>query len=65
MIFFQKIIFILGITTLSISISGYGRLFDLNIKKNFFLDVFLGFIFISFLVTTIHFFLKINFFKII
>ena len=62
MIFFQILIFILGITTLSISISGYGRLFDLNIKKNFFLDIFLGFIFISFLVTTIHFFLKINFF---
>ena len=62
MIFFQILIFILGITFLSLSISGYGRIINLNIKKDFFLDIFLGFILISLIVTIIHFFFKINFF---
>ena len=62
MIFFQIIIFILGITFLSLSISGYGRLINLDIKKDFFLNIFLGFILISLIVTLIHFFFKINFF---
>ena len=56
MIFFQILIFILGITFLSLSISGYGRIINLNIKKDFFLDIFLGFILISLIVTIIHFF---------
>ena len=62
MIFFQILIFILGITFLSLSISGYGRLINLDIKKDFFLSIFLGFILISLIVTIIHFFFKINFF---
>ena len=62
MIFFQILIFILGITFLSLSISGYGRIINLNIKKDFFLDIFLGFILISLIVKIIHFFFKINFF---
>jgi len=62
MIFFQILIFILGITFLSLSISGYGRLINLDIKKDFFLNIFLGFILISLIVTLIHFFFKINFF---
>ena len=56
MIFFQILIFILGITFLSLSISGYGRLINLDIKKDFFLNIFLGFILISLIVTLIHFF---------
>ena len=60
MIFFQILIFVVSIVLLSISISGYGKIINLNLKKNFFLDIFLGFIFISFLITLIHFFFKIN-----
>ena len=60
MIFFQILIFIVSITFLALSISGYGRLVNLSIKKNFFLDIFLGLILISLVITIIHFFLKIN-----
>ena len=60
MIFFQILIFIVSIIFLALSTSGYGRLANLNIKKNFFLDIFLGLILISLIVTIIHFFFKIN-----
>ncbi len=60
MIFFQILLFFVSIIFLSLSISGYGSLINLNVKKNFFLEVFLGFIIISFLITTIHFFFKID-----
>ena len=60
MIFFQILIFIISIVFLLVSISGFGRLSNLSFKKNFFLDVFLGFVNISFIVTVIHFFFKIN-----
>ena len=60
MIFFQILIFIISIVFLLVSISGFGRLSNLSYNKNFFLDVFLGFINISFIVTLIHFFFKIN-----
>ena len=62
MIFFLILIFTAGIVLLSLSISGYGRLINLTIKKNFFLEIFLGFIIISLLVTIVHFFFKINLF---
>jgi len=60
MFFFQILIFIISILTISISISGYGSLVNLNIKKNFFLDVFLGLVLITFIITSIHFFFNIN-----
>ena len=60
MILFQLLIFVVSIVLLSLSISGYGRIANLDIKKNFFLDIFLGFILISLIVTVIHFFFKIN-----
>ena len=60
MIFVQILIFIVSIVLLSLSISGYGRITNLNIKKNFFLDIFLGLIIISLIVTFVHFFFKIN-----
>ena len=43
MIFFHILIFIVGSVLLSLSISGYGRLINLTIKKDFFLEIFLGF----------------------
>ena len=60
MIFAQILMFIVSIFLLSLSISGYGRIANLDIKKNFFLDIFLGLIVISLIVTFIHFFFKIN-----
>ena len=61
MILFQILIFFISIVFISLSISGYGRIIDLNIKRNFFLDIFLGLIIISFIITFLHFFLRINF----
>ena len=52
--------FIVSIILLSLSISGYGRIANLNIKKNFFLDIFLGLIVIALIITFVHFFFKIN-----
>ena len=60
MIFFQILIFTVSIIFLSLAVSGYGSLINLNIKKNFFLNNFLGLIIISFIITLIHFFFNIN-----
>ena len=60
MFFLQTLIFFLSVVFISISISGYGCLIKLDVKKNFLLNIFLGFIVISFIVTFIHFFFKIN-----
>ena len=60
MILFQILIFIISIILVSVSISGYGRIIKLNIQKNFFLDIFLGFVSITLIITIIHFFSKIN-----
>ena len=61
MIFTQILIFLVSIIFISLSISGYGRIINLNLKKNFFLDIFLGVIIISFVITFLHFFFKVNF----
>ena len=60
MFYFQILIFIVGITLVSMSISGFGKLINLSIKKNFFLNIFLGFILVTFTITIIHFFFEIN-----
>jgi len=62
MIFFNILLFFVSIVLLSVSISGYGKLIRLKVENNFFLEIFLGFVIISFLITVIHFFFKINFF---
>ena len=61
MIFWQIIIFFLGIIIIAGSISGYGILINFNKKKNFFLNIFLGLTVISFIITFTHFFFKITF----
>ena len=61
MFFFQVLIFIVSVLFISISISGYGSIIKLGTQKNFFLNVFLGFIIISIIITFTHFFFKINF----
>ena len=62
MIFFHILLFIISIILLSLSISGYGRLFQLKIKNFFFLDIFLGLVIITLITTILHFFFKINLF---
>ena len=60
MLFLQIPLFFVSIIFFSLSISGYGKLINLKIKNNFFIEIFLGFIIISFIITLIHFFFKIN-----
>ena len=60
MIFFHILIFFLSIILLSASISGYGSLIKLRLENNFFLDVFLGLVVISLIITVIHLFFKID-----
>ncbi len=60
MILYQILIFLISIIFISLSIAGYGRIINLNLKRNFFLDIFLGVVIISFIITFLHFFLKIN-----
>ena len=60
MFFLEILIFTISIVILSLSISGYGSLTSLNLKKNFFLDFFLGLIIISLIITLVHFFFKIS-----
>ena len=60
MIILELIIFLVSIAVFSISISGYGSLLSLSIKTNFFLNIFIGFVIITFITTLIHFFFKID-----
>ena len=60
MITFEIILFFLSIFVLSTSIAGYGSLINLKNNKNVFIDIFLGFVVISTIITFTHFFLKIS-----
>ncbi len=59
MFFFQILFFLITIFLISLSLVGHGRLITKNLKYNFFIDLFFGFIVISLIVTTFHFFFKI------
>ena len=56
MILFKTLIFFLSLLFLSTSVAGFGRILLSKISRNFFQDVFLGFVTISFIITIIHFF---------
>ena len=60
MIILEFFLFFLSIIIVSVSIAGFGSLFSTKPKSNFFLEIFLGFIIISLIITIIHFFFKIN-----
>ncbi len=60
MFFTQLLIFFVSVVLISISISGYGSIIKTGTKKNFSLNIFLGFIVISLVITFIHFFIKIS-----
>jgi len=60
MIVVNIIFFILFSSIIIVSFSGLGNLFTRNRDSDFFLKVFYGLIVISLLITSIHFFVKIN-----
>ena len=60
MIILEFFLFFLSILAVSVSIAGFGSFFSTKPKSNFFLEIFLGFIIISLIITIIHFFFKIN-----
>ncbi len=60
MIILEFFLFFLSIIIVSVSIAGFGSFFSTKLKSNFFLEIFLGFIIISLIITIIHFFFKIN-----
>ena len=60
MIILEFLLFFLSIIIVSVSIAGFGSFFSTKPKSNFFLEIFLGFIIISLIITIIHFFFKIN-----
>ena len=62
MIIFEIVLFFLAIIVASTSIAGYGCLIKFKNNDNIFTDIFLGFIFISSLLTFTHFFIKIDHF---
>ena len=60
MIILEFFLFILSIIIFSISIAGLGNILSSNIKSDFFLDIFLGFIIISTIITIFHFFHEVG-----
>ena len=59
---FESIFFLLASCIILFSIVGYGNFLIYKSNNNFFEKIFLGIIVITFLVTLIHFFLKISFY---
>ncbi len=66
MIVLELTLFFLSIIIISVAIAGFGSLLSNKAENNLFLDIFFGFIIISILITTFHFFYEIeSFFKIL
>ena len=62
MLIFETIIFFFISTLSFLSFVGYGQIFISKYKPNFLISFFFGLIIISFIITGIHFFTKINFY---
>ena len=60
MIVIELLIFILFSSLILISLSGLGHIISFPYKKKFLDNIFFGFIVTAFLITLIHFFLRIN-----
>ena len=60
MIVFELSLFFLSIIIISVAIAGFGSLLSNKSENNLFLDIFFGFIIISILITTFHFFYEIE-----
>ena len=61
MMILETVFFLIFSTFTVISLVGYGQLIGIKSQTNFFDNFFFGFIFISFLITIVHFFTKISF----
>jgi hypothetical protein len=62
MIILEIIFFLIASGTILLSLAGYGQFLINRIQSNFFVNIFFGFIVITFLITITHFFIKINFY---
>ena len=62
MIILEIIFFLIASSTILLSLAGYGQFLINRIQSNFFVNIFFGFIVITFLITITHFFIKINFY---
>ena len=60
MIVLELTLFFLSIIIISVAIAGFGSLISNKAENNLFLDIFFGFIIISILITTFHFFYEIE-----
>ena len=61
MIIIHLITFLLIVFLISLSISGYGKIINYKKNNNIFLDLFLGLIMVTFILSFYHLFFKINF----
>ena len=64
MFFFEILLFTTSIVLVSLSISGYGRLINFQVNDNFFIDIFLGLVIITFIITTFHFFIILTLYSV-
>tara|TARA_Y100000389_G_scaffold56699_2_gene52650 strand:- start:139 stop:1785 length:1647 start_codon:yes stop_codon:yes gene_type:complete len=62
MIIFELVLFLLISSIIVVSIIGYGHFIAIGYKTNYLENLFFGFIFVGFIITTIHLFIKINFY---
>ena len=62
MIILEIIFFLIASSTILLSLAGYGQTLINRIQSNFFVNIFFGFMVITFLITITHFFIKINFY---
>ena len=60
MIILEFLLFFIGIIILSISIAGFGSILSNNIKNNYFIDIFLGYLALPLVITLLHFFFNLN-----
>ena len=61
MIILELSIFLISIILLSFSFAGFGSLISFELNRNFFEEIFLGFVIVALVITLTHFFFKINF----
>ena len=61
MIILELSIFLLSVIFLSFSLAGLGSLLSFELNRNFFEEIFLGFVIVALVITFTHFFFKINF----
>ena len=61
MIILEALIFLVVSSITILSLNGYGKIIAIKYKKNFIEEIFFGFMVVAFIVTLVHFFIKINY----